>query len=206
MRGGRALREEEAAVEFIPDSISTPLDFSLIFQRAAALEIDLGCGDGQFLLARAQEFPARNFLGIERLSGRARSFCRKMARAGLTNARVLRIETSCAVQHLVPAASVTLFHLLFPDPWPKRRHQHRRSFNESLMRALHRALVPDGQLHIATDHVDYFQHIDNLLIGDPFFRRVENIPAFPGTAFEEKFLERGLPIYRLLLEKNSTPD
>lgn len=201
MRRRRALKEEEAAVELIPDSVTSPFDFLGISGRVAPLEIDLGCGDGQFLVARAQEFPERNFLGIERMPGRVQSFCRKMARAELTNTRVLKIETSHALEHLVPAASVTLFHLLFPDPWPKRRHHHRRLFNQSLLHTLHRALVPNGHLHVATDHADYFQHIDSLLIADPIFRRVKDIPAFPKTAFEEKFHERGLPIYRLLLAK-----
>ena len=44
----------------------------------------------------------------------------------VTNARVLRVESSYAVQHLLPPASVEVFHLLFPDPWPKRRHWRRR--------------------------------------------------------------------------------
>ncbi len=64
--------------------------------------------------------PGKNFLGIERLPGRIGSVTRRSARLG--NVHLLRAESSYAVHHLLPAESVETFYLLFPDPWPKRRH------------------------------------------------------------------------------------
>ena len=135
------------------------LELTGIFSHFASAEIDLGCGDGTFLTAMARENPKHNFLGIERLLGRVRSVCRKVARLDLKNARVLRMESSYAVTNLLPAGSVTAFHLLFPDPWPKRRHHRRRAFTHEFLFSIHRALIAEGLFNIATDHTEYFQQI-----------------------------------------------
>ena len=98
-------------IELVPANCFELLDLPRIFGRLAPLEVDLGCGDGTFLGTIAAENPGRNFLGIERLLGRVRSACRKIERAGLTNARVLRIEISYAVERLLPANSVSVFSM-----------------------------------------------------------------------------------------------
>src|SRR5437667_9642984 len=133
MRGRAQLHENEALVEYIPKSVTESLNWAEIFPRSAPIEIDLGCGDGAFLTAMAQSHPEHNFLGIERLLGRVSKVCRKVAREDLKNARVLRIDAAYAVEHLIPPESVTAFHLLFPDPWPKRRHHLRRAFTNTFL-------------------------------------------------------------------------
>src|ERR1700742_4255009 len=88
------------APEFVPESYFQALDLEPVFPRRAPLEVDLGCGDGSFLVALAKQNPQRNFLGFERLVGRVRSATRKIAHENLDNARVLRIESSYAVAYL----------------------------------------------------------------------------------------------------------
>ena len=134
-----------------------------VYGRRAPLEVDLGCGDGSFLVASAESKPEHEFLGIERLAGRVGRACRNIERRRVTNARVLLVESSYAVEHLLPPASVEVFHLLFPDPWPKRRHWRRRVVTNDFLSAIHRALVPQGTLRIATDQMDYFQEIERLV-------------------------------------------
>src|SRR5437879_641481 len=94
MRGRAQLREDEVSVEYIPKSLTEPLNWGEIFPRLAPIEIDLGCGDGAFLTAMAHSHPEHNFLGIERLLGRVSKVCRKVAREDVKNARVLRIEVA----------------------------------------------------------------------------------------------------------------
>src|SRR6267378_194279 len=106
MRRRAKLHTDEAAVEYVPKSLTSALEFDKVFSRLAPLEIDLGCGDGAFLAALVQENPAHNFLGIERLLGRVRSVCRKVARLDLKNARILRMESDYAVTHLLAPGSV----------------------------------------------------------------------------------------------------
>jgi tRNA (guanine-N7-)-methyltransferase len=189
-------------IELLPSSYVDRLEIDEIFARPAALEVDLGCGDGSFLASLAAMHPERNFLGVERLAGRVRSACYK-ART-LPNVRVLRIETTYAVGYLLPPASVSVFHFLFPDPWPKRRHHERRVFKADFLDALINALTPGGLLHIATDQPDYFDEMADLLRPRHELQIVPSQAAeFPATTFEKRFRTLGQPIYRLELRKTS---
>src|SRR5438552_7970204 len=121
-------REFSASVsdaEIVPASYFEPLDLEAIYGRRAPIEVDLGCGDGSFLVEIAAANPGRDFLGIERLLGRVRRAHRKITQRELTNARVFRVVTTYALRQMLPADSVALFHLMFPDPWPQRRHWRR---------------------------------------------------------------------------------
>lgn len=165
----------------------------------APLEIDLGCGDGSFLLEMAQQFPERNFLGIERLLGRVRKVCRKADRGGLVNVRLLRIESSYALGWLFPEASVTRLHLLCPDPWPKKRHHRRRLVKDAFVRDAFRLLEPGGEFLFKTDHREYFDEAVEVVRGADIFAEdawPEDAFFYPQTDFERQWLGEGKTIQR----------
>jgi tRNA (guanine-N7-)-methyltransferase len=111
-----------------------------------------------------------------------------------------------AVRYLLAESSVETFYLLFPDPWPKRRHQFRRIFTADFLDAIAVALEPRGVLRVATDQLDYFHQIERLSRAHLQFQIVPQSPddsVFPVTKFEKKFQEQGAPIYRLTLRKTS---
>ena len=203
MRDRTELREDEALVEYTPQSLTRPLNWDEVFPHRAPIEIDLGCGDGAFLIAMARANPGHNFFGIERLLGRVSKVCRKVAREDLKNARVLRLEVARALSNLLPPYSIAAFHLLFPDPWPKRRHHRRRAFTTEFLSYIHRALIDGGLFHIATDHADYFHQIERVIAEADTFVISAGQHDFPLTTFEQKFLMRGISIQRLLLRKSS---
>ncbi len=184
------------------ESLVDRLDAEKIFGRRAALHVDLGCGDGSFLCALAQRMPAKNFLGIERLLGRARIVARRAAKIG--NVRVLRMESSYVVRYLLPPGSVETFYLLFPDPWPKRRHWRRRIVTRNLLKAISQALVQNGTFFIATDHLNYFEKIKEIARANLDFAIVH--PAgvdLPPSRFARVFQQRDAPIHWLELRKVS---
>lgn len=188
----------DGSCRWVPDNWLDPLPLAEIFPKPDhPVEVDVGCGKGRFLLARARRFPDINFLGIERLLGRLRKVNRKIVAAGLRNVRLLRMEAYYATTHLLPDAAVSAFYLLFPDPWPKARHHEHRLFNAPYCDALARALRPGGAVHIATDHAPYFEEIARALREHP---RFEEIAPFEPTDdertdFELLYLGRR-PIYR----------
>jgi tRNA (guanine-N7-)-methyltransferase len=190
-------------IELIPESYIDPLDPHEIFGRSAPLQVDLGCGDGAFLCALAERLPEKNLLGLERLAGRVRSAARKAAR--LDNVRVLRVETFYAVRYLLPAQSVEAFHLLFPDPWPKRRHHRRRIVTDDFLKAAAAALIENGTLRIATDQSEYFEQIRRCAEQSADFatRKGNGHDDFPASAFENRFKRAGAQIYLLELRKVS---
>jgi tRNA (guanine-N7-)-methyltransferase len=177
------------------------LDLRQTFGRVAPLQVDLGCGEGSFVCELGERHPEKNFLGIERLASRVGKTFRKAAR--IDNVRVLHAETSYAVRYLLPERSVETFYLLFPDPWPKRRHHRRRIFTPAFLKSVHAALNGDGVLRIATDHHDYFTYIQRLAGQSTDFAMTEMNGQFPASTFEKRFQRRGVTIYRLTLRKIS---
>ena len=179
-------------------SIVERLVWDEIFPERQPIEVDLGCGDGSFLVQAAKSSPHHNFLGVERLLGRARKAARKLERAGLTNALVLRIENSYAVQWLFPRATISAYHILFPDPWPKRRHWPRRLLTADFAIALHQSLVAQGEVNLATDHESYFSEMLRAFANehwqriDPVVRDAEEWR----TDFEREFVKARRTIFR----------
>ena len=75
--------------------------------------------------------------------GRVQRACGRASRHAVSNVRVLRVETSYAVKYLLPPGSTAVAHLLFPDPWPKKRHERRRIVTKDFLAAVHRLLAPE---------------------------------------------------------------
>jgi len=191
-------------IELVPELQVARLDLVQLFWRSAPLHVDLGCGDGSFLCEMAQQFPKTNFLGIERLTKRVEKVRRKTEK--IENVRVLRADTLFAVRYLLPKNSVETFYLLFPDPWPKRRHQFRRTFTRDFLDAVADALDKHGVLRVATDQLDYFHQVERISRAHQQFQVVPLSPddaVLPITKFEKKFRDEGAPIYRLTLRKTS---
>jgi len=186
---------------FVPENYFRELRKEELFQDASpALEIDLGCGDGRFLLGMAAEYPERQFLGVERMLGRYDKVAKRITQAGLTNARVLRLESSYTVAWLLPTASVSRLHLLCPDPWPKKKHHRRRLVvSEEFHQGLQRILVPGGEFLLKTDYADYYAAATEQFDALPNFRRLdwpEDAFFYPQTDFERQWLSAGRDVHR----------
>jgi len=190
-------------LQVIPEDYTRRLDLLPLFGREAPLQVDVGCGDGAFLMEMAHRHPEQNFFGIERLLGRVRAVCRKSYRQGLANVRVLRLESSYTIQYLLPPESADVVHVAFPDPWPKRRHFERRVINPAFLTSVHQLLKPGGELRISTDHDGYFQWMQNVISREPRLQAVnwEVADDYPQTDFEQGFRDQGLPIHRIRLVK-----
>ncbi len=176
-----------------PENWLWPMDWAKHFDQPRPLEVDVGCGKGRFLLARAAQHPETNFLGIDRMLRRIRKIDNRLQREGLTHVRLLRAEAYYACTYLLPPRSVSVFYVFHPDPWPKARHAEHRLFNPAFMDAVSRTLLPGGRIHLSTDHAPYFEEIDALLAADTRFSRVEPFVPEPHerTDFEQYYLEHG---------------
>jgi tRNA (guanine-N7-)-methyltransferase len=179
-------------------SIIERIDLAKLFPLDQPLEVELGSGDSSFLVQYAQRHPGRNFLGVERLLGRIRKLDRKGRRAGLTNLRGVRIESSYFLEYLLPPHSAAALHVYFPDPWPKRKHWRHRLINERFPALAAQALVPGGTVYLRTDDTSYFEQMVEVFGASSMFRPVET----PGdlcallTDFEHDFHARGIKTLR----------
>ena len=191
--------------ELYPDEWFARLDRRDLFSGDKPIELDLGCGDGSFLIRMAEHFPGRNFLGIERLLGRVRKVSRKSVRAGLENVRVLRADSDYSAKWLLPIGFASRIHFLCPDPLPKKKHSARRQMCQlPFLKSLHGLLEEGGELLFLTDALPYYEEALEVQKGCDFFSREpweEGDFFYPKTDFEEQWLAGGRTMHRLRLRR-----
>lgn len=195
-------------LELYPNDFFRRLGAEELFDGSeVSLEIDLGSGDGRFLLAMAKEFPQRNFIGVERLLGRVRKTCRRGDREELKNVKVLRLETTYAVEWLLPKQSADRVNLLFPDPWPKKKHHKRRLMAQpEFLKSVSELLKEGGEFLFKTDHEEYFEIAREAAEGCPEFDILEwpdDAFFYAETDFERQWKEDNRNIQGLRLLKIS---
>ncbi len=193
-------------IRFVPEDYFRRLRPEEIFPGASErpLEVDLGCGEGSFLVGMAENFPERTFLGVERLLGRVRKVCCRAVKLGLDNLRVLRLESAYTVEWLLPEASVSRVHLLFPDPWPKKRHHRRRIVTTDFLGRIGGILVPEGEFIFKTDDPEYFEVASSVAEGAEGFEVLDWYPEgepYAETDFEAQWKREGKDIHALRCRK-----
>ena len=179
------------------------LDWARVFDHSGPVHIDIGCGKGRFLMARAAAQPEVNYLGVDRMQMRFTKLAGKIGEQALTNAKLLRMEAGYAMEHMLPEASIACFFILFPDPWPKQKHHRRRLVQASFVTVLHSKLAPGGIIQFASDHKDYYDRVKLLLADDQRFEEVEAMvpTAAERTDFERYYVSIEKPIGRCAYRK-----
>jgi len=180
-------------------SITEPLRLEKLFPVQQPAELEIGCGDGGFLLEWASRHPEKNFLGVERLLGRLRKLDKKGSRAGLKNLRLLRIEARYLMKYLLPKNSFEAIHIYFPDPWPKDKHRRHRLVDADFPALAAQILVPHGVLHLRTDDPSYFEQMQNTFAPTADFTPEETPAALAAltTEFERQWNAEGKKTHRV---------
>jgi tRNA (guanine-N7-)-methyltransferase len=156
------------------------IDWVEVFGSDARVEVEIGIGKGRFLLAIASARPEVHYLGVEWANEFLRIAEARALKRGLRNVRFVRVDARDLVARGIPAASVDVYYVFYPDPWPKKRHHKRRFFQATTVAHVARTLKPGGGLHVATDHDDYWAALEPLLDSHAAFER---LPAFGGDDF-----------------------
>ena len=162
--------------------------------------LEVGFGGGEHLLRQAQCHPDVGFIGCEPfLNGIARLVADiDQSAEPPDNIRVFADDARALIERL-PDASIGRVFVLFPDPWPKSRHQRRRFVAPAQLDALARVMRPGAELRLATDHMDYLRWMLFHCLAHDAFRWLVEGPAdwrirtddWPQTRYEGKALARG---------------
>lgn len=155
-REGASASNSGATGGLVPSGCTSAF-FKSHFGRVAPAEVEVGTGKGLFLAAAATADPDTDFLGIELIAKYARFAAARLARRGLTNAKIVHADALRVFRDLLPESSLRAVHVYFPDPWWKARHKKRRIMNEAFLQQVERTLEPGGRLHFWTDVEEYFQ-------------------------------------------------
>lgn len=170
----------------------TPVPWEAVFGSKRPVEVEIGPGHGDVLVAFATARPQHNFFAIEHHAGSARALMERIRRHGIANVHVIGADARCVLRHLVGPASVAAFHIYFPDPWPKNRHRARRLLDADFAALLARTLAPGGCVHVATDLPDLFKRAQTALAAGGLVESSGVLaPPRPRTWFERKYGQAG---------------
>jgi tRNA (guanine-N7-)-methyltransferase len=159
-----------------------------------AVEIEIGPGDGRFLLEAARAVPSTFFVGIETRVG---SVARVSARGLPTNACVLHLDARFVVEQVLAADSIDAFHVYFPDPWWKKRHAKRRIITSSFASAVVRTLKSRGALYLVTDVETRYREMsqilaETILVEEAWERSASDLAQ---SSYERKYRTQGRRLY-----------
>lgn len=183
------------------------LDYQEMFGNANPVEIEIGCGRGKFLVARARLDHKTNFIGVDKCGKWMKRGVKKQQRDELKHLQFFRSEAREFLLR-VPAKSVSAFHLYFLDPWPKKKHGDRRLITFDFLTLLRARLISGGKVEIATDDAPYFKEINraveqiNVLWSEVKIQINERI-VFPElkTNYELKWEKEGRTLHYMELVK-----
>jgi tRNA (guanine-N7-)-methyltransferase len=176
VRGGRVTDAQERALaeqwpRFGVEFSAALLDLDALFARRAARTLEIGFGNGEHLAARALAEPERDFLGIEVHRPGVGHLLHAAAAAGLGNLRVICHDAVEALGAQIAPGALDEVQILFPDPWPKKRHHKRRLIQPDFASLVASRLRPGGLLRLATDWAPYAEHMQAVLDQHPLLLR-----------------------------------
>jgi tRNA (guanine-N7-)-methyltransferase len=179
-----------------------PFDPLSLAPGAKAVWLEIGFGGGEHLAAQAARHPEILCLGVEPFENGVASAVRHIDEAGLANVRLHKGDARDLMRWLPPACLDRVF-ILFPDPWPKARHNKRRLVGEAFLRDLAVVMKPGARLRFATDWADYADQVLCLTTKSPDFqwtaRTAEDWRVAPAdhipTRYQEKRLGDCVPIW-----------
>lgn len=186
-------------------------DWAGLFQNGNPLKLEIGFGNGNFLIDMAIREPHSNFIGMDFYHKGIRKIITRMDRLHLKNIRVAYGNAAEKIPILFGEGELSEVFINFPDPWPKKRHHKRRLIKPRFAETLAGKMAPGGTLRIATDFESYALEILEVLEGDERFSNRNASPGFrherddvPMTKYEKAFLSAGKKIY--YFEFSKEPD
>lgn len=178
-----------------------PLDWPAIFGREAPRVLDLGCGNGRFLIASALARPTHDHLGVELVPPAVKFASLRAGQRGLTNLKIAWGDATELLFERCPPSSVSEIHLYHPQPYYEPEQAARRQLSPEVLFAVHQRLEPGGLFVLQTDHPAYADYARTLL---PALFQVREHPApWPDAPRGRTLREivaraQGLTIVRLL--------
>lgn len=197
-------RWTKTALKRLPDQ--GPLDFAGLFGRLAPVVVDLGCGNGRYLIGSAVWRPDHDHLGVDVLPLVLRYATRRGNQRGLTNLRFAACDGLTLVRSYLTPGSVREIHCYHPQPYHDPREAHRRLITPEFLALVYHALEPGGSLFLQTDNLPYWEYVRQVV--PAFFEFHEQERTWPDapkgrTRREIIALRRGLPVRRGVAKKEA---
>lgn len=157
------------------------------FADSRGVVLEVGCGHGHFLTAYAAAHPERVCVGIDLIGERIERATKKRNRAKLANLHFLQTEARLFLETIPEELRFSAVFILFPDPWPKLRHNKHRILQPGYLADLAEAAEPDCPLYFRTDYKPYFDAAREAIAADPAWTLCEESWPFEfATVFQQR--------------------
>lgn len=174
--------------------------------------LEIGPGRGDFLLSAAEQNPDQKLVAIELGKRRYFKLIPRIEKKGLTNILLVHGNARIVLPRYFKPQTFAKIYVLFPDPWPKKRHYPNRLMSVEFITLLTECLRTGGDLLFATDFWPYADWVvDNVdevpqlqSLGKPFFTTIEDIAYYSPSFFEKKWRDEGRAIYYMRYQKIKT--
>jgi tRNA (guanine-N7-)-methyltransferase len=181
-----------------------PLNWGRIFPSKAPLAVEIGCGNGEYLVSWSHQHPTWNIVGIDvKLESIERSQARLFSH-GIENVRVVRGDARFTLKEIFPDESLMFIIMNFPDPWPKEKHRQRRLITSDFVKILSALLQYQATFELVTDQL-WFADAARVSFLDSDLFWVEELKEMTQrltpTKYERKWHEQNRKSYHFLAHK-----
>ncbi|MGB7757832.1 MAG: tRNA (guanosine(46)-N7)-methyltransferase TrmB [Salinisphaera sp.] len=186
---------------------TAPIDWAAEFGRDAYRTLEIGFGAGEVLADLAINHPQADYIGIEVYRTGVGRLLGALDNANATNARVFRDDAVEVLAAAFADDSLDEVLLYFPDPWPKKRHHKRRIVQPAFADEIARVLKPGGVWRLATDWVNYAEHMRAVLDAHEAFENIGDHDGFVSepprrdTRFENRGLKKGHVVHDMAFRR-----
>lgn len=181
-----------------------PLEMRDVLNNTNEFSLEIGFGDGDFLIQMAKGTPHVNYIGIEIKRSRFISAVNNLLIQEVNNVKLLNMDATIALDEVFKPSTFIEVYINFPDPWPKDRHKKHRIINNFFLDKLSKILKPRGLLEIASDHKDYIEHMLRVFNENSRFKNLSQRPGHtnkltkrPLTKYEIEYRREGREIFYL---------
>jgi tRNA (guanine-N7-)-methyltransferase len=213
IRSGRLTESQRKAIasywdNYVVEFLPQPLDLNSLFPQIAPVSLEIGFGMGSSLLTMAQQAPEKNFLGIEVHRPGIGKVLHEIESLGIKNLKLICQDAKEVIDENILDSTIERILILFPDPWPKKRHNKRRLVQPEFIEKLSNKLQPEGLLHLATDWQPYAEHMMEVLEDNASLQNqngagnYSHSPERPRTKFEARGERLGHGVWDLLYSKS----
>lgn len=186
-----------------------PVLWHAVFENTNPIDLEIGIGNGSFLVPFAKDHPDRNIVGMEIEGVYLKKANKKLIQQDISNARLLIGDAKFLTWKLFADESLDDVYVNYPDPWFKKRHKKRRLINPLSLRML--ALKMRSVLTVATDDEEYrdwvIESIQETGCFEPVFPEifVGQLEHYYATKYEKKWKDQGKPVFYMKFKKKHNP-
>ncbi len=188
---------------FFMDTESLP-DWGDVFENENPMQLEIGFGNGKFLIEIAAREPGCNFVGMDFYHKGIRKVITRINKLQMKNTRIVYGDAREKISLLFKDESLDRIYINFPDPWPKKRHYKRRLIKPPFVDLVTRKLISGGEVHIATDNESYALEILDFFEAEAQLKNKLGAGVFrgdrvdlPRSKYENNFINAGDKIYYL---------